>query len=280
MEKTSKRVLAGDYIDAYLARCRVENKTEQTIESYEKTLRLWQRSGRDPEAWLNNLACGKITKHKHFRQLRVYFRWLVDRGILDASPLAGLKMRLPKWLPKRAETGEIRAMLSAVESIRDRLMFIITADSGTRRIEVARLRIEDVDLSGRLLRLRGKGDKDRMVPFGPDTARLLRNWITSRYANGAHQEDPLFPNIKTGEFLSVHTISHIFQRSARIAGIKARGPHSFRHWSASRLLEKTGNLELVRNFLGHETLATTLLYVKMLGLQVREKYRSPAEDLL
>ena len=128
MEKTGKKVLAGDYIDAYLARCRVENKTEQTIDSYEKTLRLWQRSGRDPEAWLNNLTCGKITKHKHYRQLRVYLNWLVDRGILDASPLAGVKMRLPKWLQSGTPSGCRRP--PRIVARKKRLeRFIVTAET-------------------------------------------------------------------------------------------------------------------------------------------------------
>lgn len=273
MSTVEPKACMGDYIEPYLTRCLVENKTQQTVDSYRKTLRQWTASGLSPEVWLHTLSCGLLTRHKHFRHLRVFFNWLLAHKVIDTNPLAGVKMKRPKWLPKRVTAGEIRAMLASTRNPRDKIVMLLAADTALRSLEIARLRVEDVDLQNRTLRVWGKGDKPRIVRFGAETAKLLRVW-----ANRRNTEEPLFPNRATGGRLTHHAIRLIFHRAAKRAKLDLpRGSHSFRHYAASKILEMTGDLELVRSLLGHETLSTTLLYVKMLGMSTR-KYRSPVDE--
>ncbi len=269
---------AGDYISTFLRVKLREGKTEQTLESYRKTLTRWQHSGLSPEGFIESLTCNQITRCKYLAELRAFTNWVADTQHLKERPFLGWSMQKPKYLPRRAEATDVREMLRAANE-RDRLMLMLAADAGLRRMEIARLRIESVNLAERTILAHGKRDKERVTKFGPDTCRVLRVWISQRLADGAHREDPLFPG-PDGKRLSVHSISSLFHRLSYRALGRARGPHSFRHFAGSKLLEKTGNLELVRDFLGHETLSTTLLYVKMLGVPLRKHYRSPLEDEL
>jgi len=140
-----------------------------------------------------------------------------------------------------------------------------------RKEELRHLRCGDLDLGARLVHVRaGKGQKDGTTFFGDTTASLLRTWLA------VHPDpQPGAPLCCTryGTMLGPSTIAHILHRLSRRVSISPKvGPHAVRHYAATSLLRRTGDLELVRRVLGHESLAMTLKYVALTQTDVAAKF--------
>jgi integrase len=123
-----------------------------------------------------------ISVHRHFRVLRTFSLWLARTGRLSADPMAGLVMRAPKTLPRVPDAEDVRRLLQACdtsfEGQRNRAVIMLLADSGLRREEARRLRVGDVDLTTRFIRVtQGKGQRDGTGFFGEATASALRAWL-------------------------------------------------------------------------------------------------------
>ena len=156
----------------------------------------------------------------------------------------------------------------------------LLADSGLRISEALRLRIEDINFSTRTLEVRGgKGGKDSVGFFGAEAAQMLRVWLATR--RGAVAEDYLFAD-RTGRSLRPNHAAHILHRLSAKAGLSRKvGPHALRHYAATSILKQTGDLELVRQVLRHESLTMTLRYAHMTKPDVSRKFRrsSPLDNL-
>jgi site-specific recombinase XerD len=157
---------------------------------------------------------------------------------------------------------------------------MLLADSGLRREEARRLRVGDVDLTTRFIRAtQGKGQRDGTGFFGEATASALRAWL------GLHP-DPrpaaLLFVTRDGKQLAPWAITHILHRLSRRAGLERPiGPHALRHFAATELLRRTGDLELVRRTLRHQTLAMALRYATLTQTEVAAKFQaaSPMDHL-
>jgi site-specific recombinase XerD len=198
--------------------------------------------------------------------------------------MRGLASRAPKTLPRVPEDEEVRKLLAACpdtfEGKRNRALVAVLADSGLRISEALRLRIEDANFAGRTLNVRaGKGQKDGLGFFGAETAQHLRAWLSRRA--DAHLEDYLFVN-RTGRSLTRSHAVHILHRLSIRVGLPHKvGPHALRHYAATSILRQTGDLELVRQVLRHETLAMALRYAHLTKPDVSAKFRraSPLDNL-
>ncbi len=224
-----------------------------------------------------------ITTHQHFRVLRTFFRWCQEAGLAN-NPMAGMTMRTPKTLPRVPEDEEVRRLVAACddsfEGRRNRALVSLLADSGLRISEALRLRVEDVNFAARTLSVRGgKGGKDGVGFFGAETAKALRDWLGTR--RDAMAEDFLFHD-REGRPLSRNYGSHLLHRLSERAGLPRKvGPHALRHYAATSILKQTGDLELVRQVLRHETLAMALRYAHLTKPDVSRKFRraSPLDNL-
>jgi len=202
-----------------------------------------------------------VSCHQAFRVLRTFARWCQRSGRLAADPMAGLAMRAPKTLPRVPDDDAVSRLLAACpvtpEGRRNRALIALLADSGLRKEELRRLRWGDLDLAARTIRVHtGKGQKDGMTFFGETTASLLRTW---RAAHPAPQPAGPVCCTRDGTMLGPSTITHLLHRLSRRAGLATKiGPHALRHYAATSLLRRTGDLELVRRVLRHESLAMTL----------------------
>lgn len=225
-----------------------------------------------------------ISAHRHYRALRTFCRWCVRTGRLAADPMADLVMRVPKTLPRVPDDEAVRRLMLACpdtpEGRRNRAMIVLLADSGLRKEELRCLRVEDVDFRARQLRVhQGKGQRDRVGLFGDATASALRSWL-------AVHPDPrpeafLFAR-KDGEPLGVWAVVRILHRLSRRAKLtRPIGPHALRHYCATELLRRTGDLELVRRVLGHSTLAMALRYAALTQAEIAAKFAtvSPMDQL-
>jgi integrase/recombinase XerC len=194
-----------------------------------------------------------VSVHHYFRPLKTFFRWCVEAG--PENPTRGITIRIPRTLPRALEDDDVRRLLQicsqTFEGHRNRALIALLADSGLRISEA--LRIESVNFSTRTLDVRGgKGGKDGVGFFGTEAAHLLRVWLAAR--REAVPEDYLFVD-RLGRSLRSNHATHILHRLSVKAGLARKiGPHAPRHCAATSILKQTGDLELVRQVLRHESL--------------------------
>ncbi len=194
-------------------------------------------------------------------------------------------MKTPKTLPRAPEDDAVRKLMLACdpetfEGRRNRSIIALLADATLRIGEALRLRIEDVNFAARTLSVRsGKGQKDSVGFFGAETAQHLRAWLPKR--RDAQPEDYLFCD-QQGRPLTRHAATKILHRLSVRAGLPRKiCPHALRHYAATSILKQTGDLELVRQVLRHESLAMALRYAHLTKPDVSAKFRraSPRDNL-
>jgi site-specific recombinase XerD len=225
-----------------------------------------------------------VSVHQPYRVLRTFCRWMHRTGRIPADPMAELKMRCPKTLPRVPAEDDVRRLLAACdqsfEGRRNRAMIALLADSGLRKEEARRLHLGEVDMNTRTLRIhQGKDRKDGVGFFGEATASMLRSWL-------AIHSDPragcfLFVT-REGAQLGTTSFVRILHRLSRRAKLERPiGPHALRHFAATAILRRTGDLELVRRVLRHETLTMALRYATLTQTEVAAKFAhaSPMDHL-
>jgi len=198
--------------------------------------------------------------------------------------MAGLVMRAPKTLPRVPNDDAVSRLFAACtatwEGRRNRAMIGLLADSGLRKEELRRLRWGDLDFGARLVHVKGgKGQKDGTAFFADTAASLLRTWLAVH--PNPQPPAPVYCT-RDGTMLGPSTITHILHRLSRRADLATKiGPHALRHYAATSLLRRTGDLELVRRVLRHESLAMTLRYAVLTQTEVAAKFlhASPLDNL-
>ncbi len=208
----------------------------------------------------------------------------MESGLLSESPLRGISVKAPKTLPRVPEDEAVRSLLQACpdtfEGRRNKALVALLADSGLRISEALRLRIEDVSFGNRTVSVKsGKGQKDGTGFIGAESVSALRSWLLKR--PDAHPEDFLFVDQRNRSLTRSHGV-HILHRLSVRAGLPRKiGPHALRHYAATSILKQTGDLELVRKVLRHETLAMSLRYAQLTQTDVSAKFRraSPLDNL-
>lgn len=187
--------------------------------------------------------------NRHFA-LRALFHFLRLGGQVVISPPHQICTRkIPKRLPRAKSEEEIGRIIAAADSVRDRAILEILYATGLRVSEIASLRVEDLSLGAKSLRVnRGKGDKDRIGLFGAKAARVLRKYLGDRQA---------------GSLFGVcsHTIWRVVVSSAKRARVDGVSPHTFRHSFATHLLNRGMDIRFVQELLGHTSLVATQKYL-------------------
>jgi integrase/recombinase XerC len=213
--------------------------------------------------------------------VRSLFRFACREGSLAANPAQSVRTpKLPKTLPRHLRPGEVENLLEApVGAVvsderltrRDRAILELLYAAGLRVSELVSLDWQAIDLSARVLRVRGKGNKERMVPFGRPSADALRQWLdvweSVRAEAGANggltEEEPVFLNYRGGR-LTDRSVRNILDRWVA-QGAVAPGvhPHTMRHTFATHLLEAGADLRTIQELLGHSSLSTTQKYTHL-----------------
>ena len=240
-------------------------------------------------SYLASLHRGKLAHRslaRHLSTLRSFFRWACREGYIDKSPAKGLATpRLPKSLPRALTIPDTERLLSSEDEglvpERERALFELLYASGLRVSEAAGLDVDDVDFSARLLRVTGKGNRERIVPFGEAAADALQEYLPSRAAlrhrasrSGRDDEtgEPLFVNARGGR-LTTRSMARLLKRRLRAAGLPADiSPHALRHTFATHLLEAGADLRAIQELLGHSSLSTTQIYSHVAGKRLRRVY--------
>ena len=212
--------------------------------------------------------------------LRSFYRHLRREGLLEADPTAQLKaprksQRLPQVLG-RAEVNRLLAQPGGDEphALRDRALLELMYACGLRASEAIDLEVADIDLDARLLRARGKGDKERLVPVGGKAVAAVRAYLAGGRGKllGDRDENHLFLN-RRGVRLTRQGLYKIVQRHARTAGLDGRmSPHTLRHTFATHLLAGDCDLRALQEMLGHADIATTQIYTHLSAERLKDVY--------
>jgi integrase/recombinase XerD len=210
--------------------------------------------------------------------LRRFYRYLVREGRLDADPTALIESpKLPRPLPKSLSEEQVERLLGAPDSatplgLRDRAMLEVLYATGLRVSELVSLKLGQVSRVQGLVRVIGKGDKERLVPLGEEAV----GWLNA-YIEGSRQDlirrqatDALFVTGRGGP-LTRQAFWHNIKRYARAARIEvALSPHTLRHAFATHLLNHGADLRVVQMLLGHADLSTTQIYTHVARARLKE----------
>ncbi len=234
--------------------------------------------------WLKKLKKNNISPTSATRKLsslRGFFRYLVLEGLIPVSPTSVINNpRTGQSLPTVLSVQEVDRLLSQAQgtspiSTRDRAMLECLYSCGLRASEAVNLLMDQIDLNERFLRIRGKGQKERMVPLGTDAALWLEKYIK-------HERMKLLKKRKSyycflgrgGKPISRQRLWQIIKGYAQKAGIKqAVYPHVLRHSFATHLLEGGADLRAVQMLLGHSDISTTQIYTHLDIGHLRQVYK-------
>ncbi|MCW1250450.1 tyrosine recombinase XerC [Acaricomes phytoseiuli] len=239
-------------------------------------------------SWLGEQSLAGLSRATIARRaatVRTFMAWMLREGRIDTDP--SLRMGSPKrqkHLPGIVQQGRVERFLSPLKqgaedgdpvAKRDLAMAELLYAAGLRVGELAALDIDDLDLERRTVRVLGKGNKERVVPFGIPAARALENWIrTGRLALRTDTSGAaLFLGARGGR-IDQRQIRSVVARALEALGeTTARSPHALRHSMATHLLDGGADLRAVQEMLGHASLATTQIYTHVSVERLRSSYQ-------
>lgn len=210
------------------------------------------------------------TQARILSSLRSFFGWLQTEGIITENPCDGIDApKIGRYLPAVLSVDEVNDIMNSVDQskwggVRDRAILELLYGCGLRVSEVSDVRISNVYLQEKFVRIVGKGNKERVVPMGDPAAEAITAYLAVRpEPAGADSEDILFLN-KSGRQLSRISVFNMVKKQAMLAGItKEISPHTFRHSFATHLIEGGADLRVVQEMLGHESILTTEIYTHL-----------------
>ncbi|MEX2497519.1 MAG: site-specific tyrosine recombinase XerD [Wenzhouxiangellaceae bacterium] len=209
--------------------------------------------------------------------LRRFCQWLRQQGLLQGDPLARLvSPRLPRRLPGVLSCEQVEQLLSAPDpatrlGVRDKAMLEVLYASGMRVSELTAIGMPDMNFRQGLIRVTGKGGKDRLTPLGEEALDWLQKWCDGPRRDWLRQQpcDTLFISSR-GTALTRQAIWYRIRAHARQAGIASPiSPHKLRHSFATHLLDRGADLRVVQLLLGHADLATTQIYTHVANARMK-----------
>ena len=289
---------ARSELEQFLAYIRVEKGlASNTASSYGRDLngflehlrwrgKSWREASRDEirgffqALYTRGLSARSVARH--LVSLRSFFGFELERGRIAADPTRDIDApEIGQSLPKYLTTEEVEALLgqpdtSTVTGLRDKAMLELLYATGMRVSELVSLRWENLDSNLGIIRCRGKGNKERLIPVGKSALRAVESYIKG--SRGKFTQDPrvslLFLN-RFGRPLSRVGFWKILARYGRKAGIRTGiTPHLVRHSFATHLLERGADLRSIQLMLGHSDISTTQVYTHVLKERLKQVYHT------
>ena len=288
-------------IDRFLQYLRVErNSSELTIKSYREDLTALEAylgeaaGGSSPEpsaitvldlrgyvAALTEAGYASTTVARRLASLRSFFKFGLREGWVATNPAKPLRNpRKGRNLPHFLSAEDIGRLLATPpaqgrQGLRDRAILETMYSAGLRVSELVGLEDGDVDFEGGVLRVRGKGRRERLAPIGSFAADAVKQWLAVRRLH-VHEPTgpsaPLFVN-KFGRRLTTRSVARMLEKYLRQAGLDTRTtPHSLRHSFATHLLDRGADIRSVQELLGHKSLITTQIYTHLSTAALRQAY--------
>ncbi len=225
----------------------------------------------------------KVSIARKLAAIRAFFQYLLREGRVKVNPAELVKAPAPeKHIPTVLSVDEILAVLNIefqddLPGLRNRALMELFYSAGIRLSELTGLNIEDINLSQGLMKVRGKGKKERIVPVGEAALSAIQSYLIKQdefYKNGNFKDGnkPLFINNEGGR-LTVRSIARIVDRVVLKSGISRKiSPHALRHSFATHLMDAGADLRSIQELLGHESLSTTQKYTSVSISRLMEVY--------
>ena len=287
-------------IDRFLKYLTVErNSSPLTVKSYREDLQalaayLGERYPAAPDpcdvttldlrGYLSSLheqEYAKTTIARRLASLRSFFRFGQREGWSDSNPAKPLRNpRKSRSLPHFLSSGDLDRLLSSPPAnlpmgLRDRAILETLYSAGLRVSELVSLNDGDIDMTQGILRVRGKGKRERLAPIGSYAATALRNWLKVRRVSAKEPRGadcPVFVN-KSGRRLTTRSVGRLLEKHLAAAGLDRRTtPHTLRHSFATHLLDSGADIRSVQELLGHKSLVTTQIYTHLSTANLRAIY--------
>jgi len=280
--------------DQFLRMLRERNASAHTIKAYAGDLgsfagyvgsRDWRQIDHVTiRGFLSHLyerGLGKTSVARSLAAVRSVYRWLAQEGVVEQNPAALVSTpKLPKKLPRVPTIEEMNTVLdgempdAAAFPERDRLILELLYGCGIRNSELTGIKLDDIRLSAESILIRGKGKKERYVPFGDSVRGALNGYfpVRQRLLGGKKNTSTLLINQRGGP-LTTRSVGRIVKKIAVAKGLSPDvHPHTLRHAFGTHMLEEGADLRAIQEMLGHERLSTTQRYTQLSIKHVLQVY--------
>lgn len=289
---TEENLLCRPFIEQFLKFLEVEkNSSPHTIKNYRSDLvEFFKFNGKNSVteiqyleirkflAYLKEREFLKTTVSRKLACLKSFFKYLTREHMLPANPASGIQTpKRERRLPSFLEIKEVEHLIEAAkgdkwETKRDLAILEVLYSSGIRVSELVGLNEEDVDLLSSLVKVRGKGKKERIVPIGSCAVSAVKTYLDLAPLDTQQRSVPLFINRRKTR-LTDRSVRRIILKYAQLAALKKGiSPHTLRHSFATHLLDRGADLRSVQELLGHAHLSTTQIYTHVSAKRLREAY--------
>lgn len=253
------------------------------IKNQEQIIDVEPETIREYLSYLYRQNVKKVTVNRKISSLRAFYKYGLRSGKVQANPAEMIQtLKTEKYMPTFLSVDEMFDLLSAKNEnsalgLRNRAMLEVFYSSGLRLSELAGLDLTDIDFSQKLLKVRGKGRKERIVPIGDPAIKAVREYLEKvgeikKETKGDVFKRPLFLNSR-GERITTRSIARIVNEETGKSGIGRKiSPHALRHSFATHLLNAGADLRSIQELLGHESLSTTQKYTAVNINRLMEVY--------
>lgn len=219
--------------------------------------------------------------NRRLSALRSFYRFALARKLVDKDPVHGVTgPKKCRPLPQFLKENEMDRLLDAeswtesFEDVRDRMVIMTFYETGIRLSELIGLDDSMVDFSNRQLKVTGKRNKQRVIPFGEELLATLRDYMKCRDKEVNLQSDALFVTVKGQRMTTSQVREAVRKNLSKVCTLKKRTPHVLRHTFATAMLNNKAGIESVKKLLGHESLSTTEIYTHTTFEQLKREYYS------
>ncbi len=287
-----------NYIEQFITYLEVErNYSQHTVIGYRRDLSDFAGFLRDDgslpdvgdidhltvRSYLANLQQRQLARSTIVRRLssiRSFFKYLCRRGYLEADPTSALASpKIQRKLPTFLEISEVEALLSApdlsnIVGLRDMSIIELLYSTGMRVSELLKLDLADIDRTNAIVKVRGKGKKERIIPIGGPAISAINDYLEKRgELLKKESTQAVFLSERGNRIPDAKSIRRRIDKYAQMAGIKKKiSPHTLRHTFATHLVNAGADLRTVQEMLGHTNLATTQIYTQVTADRLKRVY--------
>ena len=287
-------------IEDFLNYLRYErNRSDLTVRNYERSLRDFESYFKNRENhlswesvdsdlirdWMESMMDkGDMasTVNNCLSAVRSFFRFALSRGLVSSDPAHHVKgPKKMKPLPQFVREGEMDRLIdqpemwsNSYDDLRARTIIILFYSTGMRLAELIGLNSSDVDFASHQLKVTGKRNKQRVIPFGEEVEEVLQGYIALRDQVVGCPTEALFTQEDGGRITRSRVQRLVREHLSQVTTLKKRSPHVLRHTFATAMLNNGAGLESVRKLLGHESVATTEIYTHTTFEQLRKVYKN------
>ncbi len=279
VQLADRNKMAGELLESFYFACRTKNLTTSTLNGYAERLSYLVRYGqainkdidaityKDLQHYILSIVdkVSSATVNGRIRVYRLFFNHLKEEGLIDDNPASKLKLiKQEKKIKPVLSSEEMGLLLSKINrktfhGARNYCMILLTYDSMLRLNEMLSIKFEEINLTEKIVKIHGKGRKDRFVPFSDKTARAIHTYII-KFRKGI-KFDYVFP-MNNGEKIKYRRAHHIFSQAGKKVALYVY-PHLVRHSAASQFARSGGSIAILQKVLGHSSLTVTQRYVHL-----------------